>query len=139
MYFFGHKDAPSSIASDLEQVIEYLIDEKQADVFYVGNHGRFDALVKMQLIKMQQKYPHISAAVVYAYMPNNKEKQETEIDTVYPEGLENAPLRFAIDKRNRWMIKQADFVVTYVKYTVGGAVKYKTIAEKAGKTVFNLA
>lgn len=137
--FFGHKDTPSSAAKALEQMIEYLITEKQADVFYVGNHGGFDAMVKTQLIKMQQKYPHISVAVVYAYLSNDKGKQETEIDTVYPEGLENAPPRFAIDKRNRWMIKQADYVVTYVKYTVGGAVKYKEIAEKAGKTVFNLA
>ena len=60
--FFGHKDTPSSAAKALEQMLEYLITEKQAD-----------------------------------------------------------------------------FVVTYVKYTAGGAVKYKMIAEKAGKTVFNLA
>lgn len=37
------------------------------------------------------------------------------------------------------MIERSDYVVTYVKYTVGGAVRFKELAEKKNKTVINIA
>ncbi len=137
--FFGHQDTPQIIISELEKTIEHLISEKQVNIFYVGNHGNFDAMVKIILMKMKKRYPHISTFVVLAYLPNARTQEIFDIETIYPEGLETVPPRFAIDKRNRWMIKQADYVVTYVKYTIGGAIKYKTIAQNAGKTVIELA
>ena len=87
---------------------------------------------------MKNKYPHIRFYVVYAYYPTEKTKEDDSVETFFPEGLEKVPPRFAIDKRNRWMIKNADFVITYVQYTVGGAAKYKAVAEKANKTVVHL-
>ena len=60
-------------------------------------------------------------------------------ETIYPEGLENVPPQFAIDKRNRWMIEQSDFVVVYVKHAIGGAVKFKNIADYKGKLFTNIA
>ncbi len=136
--FFGHRNISVDIASDLETAIEDLILQKNADLFYVGNHGNFDSIVKRVLKKMKSKYPQISFFVVYAYLPTEKTKEDEDIETLYPEGLELVPPRFAIDKRNRWMIKQADYVITYVQSTVGGAAKYKAIAERANKNVINL-
>lgn len=37
------------------------------------------------------------------------------------------------------MIEQSDYVVTYVKYTIGGASKFKELAEKKKKIVINIA
>lgn len=136
--FFGHRDAENSIAPVLEEAIEDLIINKNTDVFYVGNQGGFDSMVKRILIRMKNKYPHIRFYVVYAYYPTEKTKEDDSVETFFPEGLEKVPPRFAIDKRNRWMIKNADFVITYVQYTVGGAAKYKAVAEKANKTVVHL-
>ena len=48
------------------------------------------------------------------------------------------PPRFAIERRNRWMLRQAEVVVTYVRYTWGGAHKFKSAAEKQGKRVIEL-
>ena len=48
-------------------------------------------------------------------------------------------IRFAISYRNKWMIKRADIVVTYVTHGFGGAVKFKEIAEKQGKMVIELS
>lgn len=59
-------------------------------------------------------------------------------DTIYPEILEKTPPKFAIPKRNRWMIEQSDFVVTYVTCDIGGAANFKRIAEKQNKIVINL-
>ena len=60
-------------------------------------------------------------------------------ETVFPAGLENVPPRFAIDRRNHWMLRQAEVVVVYVAHTFGGAAKFAAKAERQGKTVINLA
>ncbi|MGN1113388.1 MAG: hypothetical protein ACI4RP_09300 [Acutalibacteraceae bacterium] len=139
--FFGHRDTPSEIQPLLENVIKDLIENNGANKFYVGNQGGFDSMVKHTLRKLKQIYPHISYAVVLAYMPNKSDAFDSrdDTDTIYPEGLENTPKRFAIDKRNRWMLNKADTVVTYVIHSFGGAAKLKELAVKRGKRVINIA
>jgi len=138
--FFGHGDAPEQIFPFLKASIEHLITQKNVDKFYVGNHGRFDFMVRRALIELKPLYPHINYAVVLAYMPKSKKGCEfyDYSDTIYPDGLENVPQKYAIDKRNRWMISQCDYVVTYVTTVVGGAFKYKSISKSKGKTVLEL-
>ncbi len=139
--FFGHKDTPEAVSSLLHKVLQNLIENENVDLFYVGNQGKFDTMVASELKKLQSVYPHIKYFVVLAYLPTIKSamQQNENKNTIYPEGLENTPPKFAIDKRNRWMIEKCDYVVTYVQFIVGGAVKYKKLAEKKGKTVINLA
>ena len=75
-----------------------------------------------------------------AYLPKKKDFDLTDFsDTVYPDGLENVPPRFAIDKRNRLMLDWADVVITYVCTSIGGAAKFKELAENKGKRVINLS
>ena len=90
---------------------------------------------------MKIQYPHIRYYVVLAYLPGEKahDKYADLSDTLYPHGLETVPLKYAISKRNTWMVDHADFVVTYVKCSAGGAAQFKRMAEKKGKAVFNLA
>lgn len=79
--------------------------------------------------------------MVLAYMPKEKAKSRyDDLDfTIYPEGLENTPPKYAIVTRNRWMINMSDYVVVYVKHSFGGAAQFKELAEKKGKIVINLA
>ena len=51
---------------------------------------------------------------------------------------ETVPKRFAIDWRNRWMLKQADYVVTYITHSWGGAAKFAEMAERSGKQIVNI-
>ena len=95
-------------------------------------------MVLRELRKMCVQYPHIRCTVVLAYIPLQAEYWEG-LETLFPDGLENVPRRFAVDRRNRWMIQHADCVVTYVTRIVGGAAKYKQLAEKKGKVVIELA
>lgn len=138
--FFGHRNTPDSIRPILRNTLIKLIETQGTDTFYVGNQGRFDSIVKSELRKLKENYPFIKYSVVLAYLP--REKKDFDItdysNTVYPDGLENVPPRFAIDKRNRLMIDWSDIVVAYVYGTIGGAAKYKEIAEKKGKQVINL-
>lgn len=139
--FFGHRNTNQSMQSLLKVVLKDLIENKDADVFYVGNQGNFDDMVRNTLIQLKNDYPYIRYYVVLAYMPIKREGVTFEdyADTIFPEGLENTPRRYAISKRNRWMIEQADTVVTYVIYKTGGATQFKELAEKKGKCVINLA
>ncbi len=131
--FFGHRDTPATIRPQLEACIRDLI-ERGITLFYVGHNGHFDRMVKGVLEQQKLHYPHIGYYIVLAYL---QASIDGTADTLYPEGLEHTPLRFAIDRRNRWMIDQADVVVTYV-LADGGAAKYKGLAERKGKTVINI-
>lgn len=136
--FFGHRDTPSTIKFELINCIISLIENDSADSFYVGNQGAFDGMVRNVLYDLKLKYPHISINIVLAYLPKNKEEDYIE-DSLYPEGLEKVPPKFAILKRNQIMLTYADCVVVYVKHPFGGAAKFKELAEKANKQVINLA
>ena len=134
--FFGHSDYCELDAAKLRSAIENLI-EQGTDTFYVGNHGAFDAMVRACLKQLSKQYPHIHYGVVLAYLPGEKGNEDLS-DTIYPEGMESAPPKFAIDRRNKWMLAQADLVVCYVRRTWGGAYKFASLAQKQGKTVINL-
>ncbi|MBQ2775509.1 MAG: hypothetical protein IJF40_06470 [Clostridia bacterium] len=136
--FFGHSNTSQSVQIKLETVLIHLIEKKGATFFYIGNHGNFDLMVKNTLKELKCKYPHINYAVVLAYMPKGKNGIDYS-QTIFPECLASVHPKYAIAKRNRWMIEQSDVVVTYVKYSTGGAVQFKELAEKKGKTVINLA
>ncbi len=138
--FFGHKDAGSEIEPKLIEIMVDLIENKGVTNFCVGNNGQFDYLVRKNLKLLKETYPHIDYSVVLAYLP--QQKKEFDLmdysDTIFPDGLESVPPRFAIAKRNEWMIKTSDYVVTYVKYAVGGAAKFKSLAKAKGKTVIEI-
>lgn len=110
-------------------------------MFYVGNNGHFDALVRQSLREMKPEYLKMEYAVVLAYMP--REKKEYDLadysDTMLPEGIETVHPRFAISWRNKWMLKQSQYVVTYITHSWGGAAQFAEMAEKQRKHVINLA
>ncbi len=138
--FFGHKNTPGVVSVPLRKTLIELIEKQGVNVFYVGNQGGFDCMVKEEIKKLTEIYPHIKYSVVLAYMPQKRDKFDITdySDTMYPDGLESVPRKFAIDKRNRMMIEWSDIVVTYVCYSGGGAAKFKELAEKKGKQVINL-
>ena len=107
-------------------------------MFYVGHQGQFDAYVHSELKKLKQKYQQINYAVVLAYMPGKKTEYDDYSDTMLPEGIESVHPHYAISWRNNWMLKQSDYVVTYITHSYGGAARYANKAEKQGHTVVNV-
>ena len=137
--FFGHRDCPNTIQLKLQDVLKDLIIHHHVDTFYVGNQGQFDTLVYRTLQELKKTYPYIRVTVVLAYMPGKKTDDDHYEDTILPDGIESTPPRYAISKRNDWMLKQADYVVTYITYSFGGAAQYAEKAKRQRKTVINLA
>lgn len=140
--FFGHRQCPIAIRPALKCCLEDLIIHHDVTVFYVGNQGAFDSIVRSALRELAEQYTNITYAVVLAYLPLEQKddlaQYQDYTDTMYPEGIETVLRRFAIDWRNRWMLKQADYVVTYITHSWGGAAKFAEKAVKSGKRVINL-
>lgn len=139
--FFGHRILNKDIKDLLTRQIDNLIAEYGVNVFYVGNNGQFDYLVAEVLRKLKSRNPQISYSIVLAYLPE-REKEHNQLsytETIYPEGLEDTPPRFAISKRNKWMVMQSDYVIAYVEHSFGGAAQFTECARKKHKTVINLA
>ena len=135
--FFGHRDAPKEIEPTIRRTLINLIEQENATDFYVGNNGNFDMMVYRLLQEMSQMYD-IKYSVVLAYLPDNREYNNLT-NTIYPEGIETVPKRFAISWRNKWMLKQADTVITYATHPSSGAWEFEKLAVKQGKRVINIA
>ncbi len=144
--FNGHKDTIMSdeLRQEATMVIEDAIKEG-ADTFYCGGYGNFDSACARIIQDLHLKYPHIKSYLVTPYMNSVRqktlkfiEKQHIYDGFIYPE-LENVPLKFAISKRNEWMVEQADVVIAYVDHDWGGAWTTLQYAKRKKKRIINLA
>ena len=136
--FFGHRECPDTIRVNLREVLIELINQQGVEMFYVGNQGQFDAMVRRTLRELQAEYPYINYAVVLAYMPGKSTQHEGDSDTMLPEGIESIHPRYAIAWRNHWMLERSDYVVTYIIHAWGGAAKYRDKALMGQKHVINI-
>ena len=136
--FFGHRDAPKEIEPTLRTTLINLIEQENAREFYVGNNGNFDAMVRRQLEDLSKAY-EINFTVVLAYLPEDRRKHDNLVNTIYPEGIESVPKRFAISWRNKWMLRQADTVITYTTHPSSGAYEFEQLALRRGKRVINVS
>ncbi len=136
--FFGHRDATDEIKPTLRQAIINLIEKEEVLQFYVGAQGRFDGMVQSVLKELAEQYP-ICYEVVLAYPPEpGRHECPDGVPTLLPEGQEIGLLRFAIDRRNRWMIQNSDFVISYTYKSYGGAVKFTELAKQKGLSVISI-
>ena len=136
--FFGHSDCFDLDAEKLQRAIEKLILDG-VDTFYVGNQGHFDNIVRKCLLQLKKTYQQISFSVVLAYLPTQKQEGDLyDGFSIYPEEIEIGPRRFAIDRRNKWLISQSNYCVCCIDHTWGGAYKFARQAKRRGLTVINL-
>lgn len=131
--FCGHGqiDARKSVESWLRAVVAELIAEGET-LFYVGDRGDFDHMTRCVLNEAKAYHPQITVLHVQAYL--TEKVQEEGLESVYPP-LENVPLRYAISRRNQWMVEQADTVVAYVIYDWGGAAKTLLYAQRKKRRI----
>ena len=117
--FCGHKEVENrdSVKQWLYGVCLNLI-KQGTNEFYLGGYGEFDFLCAATLREVQNEYPHIRLILVLPYL-NCKTLYAGYDETVYPP-LESVPKRFAISRRNEWMVQECDVVVAYVRHGWGG-------------------
>ena len=132
--FCGHREVqePEKVRKWLYKTVEGLIREG-ADCFYLGGYGQFDTMAAGVVHELKQKYPHIRSVFVLPYLDREYDASEYD-ESLYPP-LENVPRRYAISKRNEFMVDNADVVVAYVIYGFGGASKTLQYAERNNKRI----
>ncbi len=135
--FCGHKDIAdtSTVRAALDVILHGLVAEG-ADYFLLGGYGGFDSLAAHAVYDLKRDNPQIHSTLVIPYL--NREYDTTLFDdTTYPP-LEGVPLKYAISRRNEWMVDQADVVVAYVKHSWGGAAATLRYAESKHKRIIKI-
>ena len=121
----------------LREALEVMLDALQQDKVCIP---ALRLVAYTALKELKKIYNYIEYYVVLAYMPTERKDEFYDYsDTLLPDFAENVPPRYAIDKRNRWMIEKSNYVISYVYRKYGGAYKFYEIAKKKNKVVTNLA
>jgi uncharacterized phage-like protein YoqJ len=106
-----------------------------AEKFLLGGYGGFDRMAAGVVWELKIKYPQIQSVLVLSYL-NRTIPQNQYDETTYPP-FETVPKRYAIIKRNQWMVDQSDVVIAYVTHSWGGAAKTLDYAKRRQKTILN--
>lgn len=132
--FCGHSKLSQTgqISQWLDSILPSLI-EGGAETFYIGSYGDFDRLAAAAVRRQKHTYPHIESILVLAY-PHRAIDTSCYDGTTYPP-LETVPPRYAIAKRNEWMVCKSDIVVSCVTHGWGGAAKTLGCAKRQGKVI----
>jgi len=132
--FCGHREV-----HDREVVMKWLMtvcSELIADgakQFFLGGYGAFDMLCADVLRQLKKEHSYIQLCLILPY-PDTKKNTTGYDELIYPP-LESVPRRYAINRRNEWMVKSADVVVAYVMRDWGGAATMLLRAQRLNKQI----
>ena len=137
-FFIGHRDAPHSLALQLDECIERHITQYKVHEFIVGNRGDFDRQAISAVKRAKKRHPHISLVLLLAYHPFDCPAELTSgfDDSFYPPGMELVPKRAAIIRANEYMVKTADFLIAYDRRLVGNTRTLVDLARRREKQGF---
>ena len=137
--FIGHSSITNG-SELVEKIVKAIIENTRQDEkisFYCGGYGEFDNLSATACHLVRKQRPNSEVVLVTPYL-KNLAKSDIYDATIYP-SLEHVLPRYAIIKRNEWMVERADLIIAYVKYTYGGARKTLSYAQRKKKSIINLA
>lgn len=141
--FFGHSDYLGN-TNDVKRMLallECVVKDNKVD-FYLGGYGRFDSFALKCAKIYKEIHPASKLIFVSPYIDKWLDQRksilaETYDEIVYPE-LEHVPQRFAISKRNEWIVNQSDYIFCYVRTHFGGAYNALLYAKRHNKPYYNL-
>lgn len=141
--FCGHREM--SLTREEEQhlfeLLRSILVENPDTLFYLGDYGAFDGICNVLLKKLQEDYPKLRRIFITPYITPGywhlEAAKERYDESIYP-FEDNVLPKFAISKRNEWMVDHADVVIAYVRYDWGGAYKTYKYALSKKKRSFNL-
>ena len=142
--FCGHSDFLFSddVKQQLKNILVSEIIKNPTCRFYLGGYGDFDSLCLRTLRELKKEFQDIELIFITPYIDKNYSKLEFAKyhydDVIFPP-LESVPRKFAIIKRNEWMVEEADLVIAYVKYSWGGAAKTLEYAKRKKVPIINIS
>lgn len=134
--FFGHRDVTGdALKRELACSIESLIS-LGATEFYLGGRGNFDQMAANVLRSFKPIYPYIRITLVISDINKGFDPNIYD-DSIYPQ-LENVPPKYAIPRRNKWMVDYSDVIICFVRRNYGGACAAVQYAKRKKKTIIFL-
>ena len=142
--FCGHRDFVETAEAEnqLTMFLEKYARENVRLVCYNGGYGNFDYFAAKCVQRMQEQYSNIRNCLVLPYI-DQPFLERIEIfknhfdETIYPP-LESVPRKYAIIRRNEWMLDSADIVIAYVTYSWGGAARTLEYARRKKKNIIQI-
>ena len=138
-FFIGHRDASSELLPAVRAAAERLIREEGVTDFYVGSRGNFDRLAAAAVRGLRESYPDVRLYLVLAYLSaTGSALPDGFAGSVFPEGLERVPRRFAILRANRAMVDTCEYLVAYAPHATGNARQVVEYARGKGRRVIEV-
>ena len=139
-FFIGHREADERLLPTLTAAIDRMIAEEQVSLFYIGGYGGFDRIAATAVKRMKLQHPEITLMLVLPYHPAERpiETPYGFDGTYYPEGLEKVPRRYAIVRANEIMVKQSDWLISYVRHGASNSRRILEYAQKQGTACINI-
>lgn len=144
--FLGHSSISCKEKAETvvkEQLLN-IIREDEHITCYNGGYGEFDDICARVCRELKKIHPHIELVYVTPYIRLSdqikiKEMQDMGMcdSSIYPP-IEKVPFKFAISKRNEWMVCNSDIIIAYVNRRHGGAYKSLQIAKRKKKKIVNI-
>ncbi len=134
--FIGHSSCDIEIRNILFETIEKLIINKKVFTFYVGTHGKFDRYVYDVLCELRKFYK-IEIYIVLSHI-NSIPDYCKNAKTIFPEVLEKTPFRYAITKRNLYMIENSQYMICYLENTFTNTYEFVKKAYRKKLTIINI-
>lgn len=145
--FVGHGSlyGCESLEKQLQRVVIKSIRREEYTCFYCGGYGDFDALCAKTCRFVKKQYKNCETVLITPYITDLQQEKIKHLleaglydSCLYPP-LERVPPRYAIRRRNEWMVDEADLIIAYVQHTHGGAYKTLEYARRKKKCIVNLA
>ncbi|MBQ3431594.1 MAG: hypothetical protein IJG23_02300 [Clostridia bacterium] len=139
---FGHRELYENIDDLVKREILFAIS-LGCSIFYTGGMGAFDSAFSRAVRECKKEYPHIRLFLVVPYitkqMQRNKEYYEKNYDEILkPAVLDNVHPKYAITKRNHWMVQKSNLIIGYTRVSFGGAYDTLQYAKRQGKPLIEI-
>ena len=142
--FCGHKncfDKSEKLNELLYDTLRGLLRESPEAVFYLGDYGQFDRICNGVLKELQKEYLCLRRVFVTPYLEpsySHLRYAAEDYDEILFPFTDSVMPKYAITRRNEWMVDRADVVIAYVEHEWGGAAKTLEYAVKKKKRIVNL-
>ena len=135
--FCGHSQVANSatVAAALAKIIDDLIAEG-ANEFLLGGYGEFDTMAAVAVRNAKKNHPGIRSTLVIPYIDRDYDPALYD-GSLYPP-LETVPRRYAISKRNEWMVSNSDVVIACIQHSWGGAAATMKYAKRKKKRIISV-
>ena len=136
-FMVGHRDANMDVYQKLEVAVNLHIMEHGIDEFIIGHYGNFDRMAARAVQDAKILHPKVKLTLLRPYLDDYPLPEGFD-GSIYPDGLEAVPRRFAILQANHKIIECCTHVIVYVRYTFGGAYQCLEYARRKKKHILNI-